>query len=65
LDDFSSPLTRLPGATAAVPSCYAVVLSTATCPRWQKHNQRLAALERRVAEREATVRDLTARLTTS
>jgi transposase len=37
-------------------------MATVTCPGCQERDERIAALERRVAELEATVRDLTARL---
>jgi transposase len=40
-------------------------MATVTCPGCQERDQRIAALERRVAELEATVRDLTARLGTN
>jgi transposase len=37
-------------------------MATPTCPGCQERDERIATLERRVAELEATVRDLTARL---
>src|SRR5438874_2584787 len=40
-------------------------MATVTCPGCQERDERIAALERRVAELEATVRDLTARLGTN
>jgi hypothetical protein len=40
-------------------------MATVTCPGCQERDQRIAALERRVAELEATIRDLTARLGTA
>src|SRR5262245_36933130 len=40
-------------------------MATVTCPGCQERDGRIAALERRVAELEATVRDLTARLGTN
>src|SRR5262245_55657501 len=40
-------------------------MATVTCPGCQQRDQRIAALERHVAEREATIRDLTARLGTN
>jgi transposase len=40
-------------------------MATVTCPGCLERDGRIAALERRVAELEATVRDLTARLTTN
>ncbi|HKB38772.1 MAG TPA: IS66 family transposase [Gemmataceae bacterium] len=40
-------------------------MATVTCPGCQERDERIAALERRVAELEATVRDLAARLGTN
>src|SRR5947209_13662472 len=40
-------------------------MATVSCPGCQQRDQRIAALERRVAELEATVRDLTERLGTN
>src|SRR5205085_3828887 len=40
-------------------------MATVTCPGCLERDQRIAALEHRVAELEATVRDLTARLGTN
>src|SRR5436305_13292293 len=40
-------------------------MATVTCPDCQERDGRIAALERRGAELEATVRDLTARLGTN
>ncbi len=40
-------------------------MTTVTCPGCQERDQRITALERRVAELEAIVRDLTARLGTN
>src|SRR5436309_6009246 len=40
-------------------------MTTVSCPGCQERDARIAALERRVAELEATVRDLTARLGTN
>jgi len=40
-------------------------MATVTCPGCVERDQRIAALERRVAELEATVRGLTARLGTN
>jgi transposase len=40
-------------------------MATVTCPGCQQRDERIVALERRVAELEATVRDLTARLGTN
>src|SRR5947209_15832158 len=40
-------------------------MATVTCPGCEERDERIAALERRVAELEATVRDLTARLGTN
>jgi transposase len=48
-----------------LPHGYNVVMATVTCPGCQERDQRITALERRVAELEATVRDLTARLGTN
>ena len=48
-----------------MPSSYDGVMATVTCPGCLERDQRIAALERRVAELEALVRDLTARLGTN
>src|SRR4029450_2739754 len=40
-------------------------MATVTCPGCQERDERIATLERRVAELDATVRDLTARLGTN
>jgi hypothetical protein len=40
-------------------------MATATCPGCLERDERIATLERRVAERGATVRDLQARLGTN
>src|SRR5262249_49701289 len=40
-------------------------MATVSCPGCQERDERIATLERRVAELEATVRDLTARLGTN
>jgi transposase len=48
-----------------LPPFYNAVMATVTCPGCQERDERIAALERRVAELEATVRDLTARLGTN
>jgi transposase len=45
-----------------LPAFYNDVMATVTCPGCQERDERIAALERRVAELEASVRDLTARL---
>ena len=48
-----------------MPSPYTGVMATPTCPGCLEREQRNAALERRVAELEALVRDLRARLDTN
>ena len=40
-------------------------MATVTCPGCRERDERLVALERRIAELEATVRDLSARLSTN
>ncbi len=45
-----------------MPSSYDGVMATVTCPGCLERDERIAALERRVAELEALVRDLSARL---
>jgi transposase len=48
-----------------LPPCYNDVMATVSCPGCQERDVRIAALERRVAELEATVQDLSARLGTN
>ena len=48
-----------------MPGSYDVVMTTVTCPGCQERDERIAALERCVAELQATVQDLTARLGTN
>ena len=45
-----------------MPGSYDVVMATVTCPGCQERDERITALERRVAELQAIVQDLTARL---
>jgi transposase len=53
------------GATAALPRFYDAFMEPVTCPGCLERDERIAVLERRVAELEALVRDLTARLNTN
>jgi transposase len=48
-----------------LPHFYNAVMVTVLCPGCQERDARIAALERQVAELQATVRDLTARLGTN
>ena len=48
-----------------MPPFYNDVMATVSCPGCQQRDERITALERYVAELEATVRDLTARLGTN
>ena len=48
-----------------MPSFYDGLMTPMTCPGCLERDERIAALERRVAELEALVRDLTARLNTN
>src|SRR3954451_8791475 len=57
---------RQRGATVPLPSFYDVVMATVvTCPGCRERDEQIATLARRVAELEATVRDLSARLGTN
>src|SRR5262245_39935811 len=56
------PVNGGSGAAAGLTSSYDGVMARVACPDCQERDQRIAVLERRVAELEAPVRDLTARL---
>jgi hypothetical protein len=58
----SQPFTRSWGAAAGLPNFSDGVMATGTGPGRLERDGRIAALERRVAELEALVRDRSARL---
>src|SRR5215813_2612037 len=52
-DFYHRPVNGGSGAAAGLPSSYDGVMARVTCPDCQERDQRIAALERRVAELEA------------